>query len=693
MPQEHDQERLERALRAAHEAGDTEAARRLAAEIRRARDVQGLAEDIDTRRRSQSPAYDIPSAAASAVREGIANVAGLPGSAFNLVGDIRQRASQAGASLGARMFGADDATADAIAQAVHPDAPVLPIGMNATRDATEALTGDFNQGQTRAGRFANSAVEMATEGALGGGARGLVSRGAQGATAGLVSEAGGQVFEGTSLEVPARVLGALFGGAVVGVPTGNRSTPDQMVHRRTVDLTDAQWQQAIELERAAQRLGIPLMGPEALPSPTLRQLASDTADTAAGGPVIERFVGQRRGDDGQVARVVSDVTQGATGDPISDPAATTRQINAAGQEAISRGQRWRADEARPYYEAARDEVVPVDEVERVLALIDNANISGASPVRGVADDLAFELRGTDTNAAALEDLVQRWDDRLSSPPIGGAEAATERQARAILGPIIGNLRDTIAEHSPAIRMGRQASASVTENVVRPMEEGAIGSIARGETPNAVTRPVTDPASVRPATVRATMNELSRADPNAARALARLYLENQWNTAARDLRSGPSSTTGAVYRRAIMGTPQQRANMRAMMDSLDLADGLPPGTRWRSFDTAMEVLASTDTIPGAGSPTNRRGQTAIEAGENVISGTVDTANIMRGGPIDFLARYWRDMTQSRSYEELAEAFTRPGSVEYLRAMANADGFDPATSAVVAQFLISATQPQQ
>lgn len=195
-------DQLETALRNADAAGDTQAARALAAEVVRMRGSQATT--------VSAPGYGLTDALKSVgvgLARGAIGLAGLPGDLSNVIG-------QGLSFLEQKVTGETDAEraerdlAATKAKAAVPN--ITPTSRDIT-SAVESQTGEFYKPQTRAGRYAETIGEFAPAALVGPGRLGtkLVT---QALLPGVGSEAAGELTKGTGYEPYARVAGALAGG-------------------------------------------------------------------------------------------------------------------------------------------------------------------------------------------------------------------------------------------------------------------------------------------------------------------------------------------------------------------------------------------------------------------------------------------------------------------------------------------------
>jgi hypothetical protein len=144
-----------------------------------------------------STVEDVAKSGGIGLAKGAIGLAGAPGDISNLLAKGSQHATN---------FIADKLGIDPGPQA---GGPVLPTS-GGIQKAVESQTGEFYEPKTRTGKFVERAAEFLPASALGPG--GMAAKLGTGASAGLASEAAGQLTEGTKAEPYARVAGALAGG-------------------------------------------------------------------------------------------------------------------------------------------------------------------------------------------------------------------------------------------------------------------------------------------------------------------------------------------------------------------------------------------------------------------------------------------------------------------------------------------------
>jgi hypothetical protein len=163
----------------------------------------------------------------------------------------------------------------------------------------------------------------------------------------------------------------------------------------------------------------------------------------------------------------------------------------------------------------------------------------------------------------------------------------------------------------------------------------------------------------------TMGELAKRRPKVAEQLVRIHTESVFNSAAKDLQTGANQAGGAKFRTALVGNPQQEANLQAAIEAL------PNGhQRWQGFNRFLDIMEATGTRQGIGSRTAYNEQFLKEAGMGRLAG--DTARIAANPtrvlqPLVDRYQQWR---LGRNLGQLADILTDPRSANLLRGIASA-----------------------
>lgn len=156
-------------------------------------------------------------------------------------GDVRGMLSKATDYLGGKAGLSPETleTVKDVASRVAKATPARAIAEGPTsaqiQSQVEGVTGEFYKPQTRAGKYAERAAEFVPGSLIGPG--GVGRNAVMGVSAGLGSEAAGQLTEGTKAEPYARIVGALAGG-IAPTAVGRTVTPipTSAARQRLVDI-------------------------------------------------------------------------------------------------------------------------------------------------------------------------------------------------------------------------------------------------------------------------------------------------------------------------------------------------------------------------------------------------------------------------------------------------------------------------
>jgi len=317
--------------------------------------------------RDVSPLWDTLRSIPSGLRTGAEQVAGLPGDAGY---GMRWGAEQLGRLVGSPV---DQDYIDQTGEYAALQNP-LDFGSSDVRAATTSAVGPAYAPQTTAGEYARTVGEFLPTSFLGpgGAARNALTFGL---VPGLASEAAGQATEGTSLEGPARVAGALAGGVGSSLAFGKATAP------RTA-------RQAVAEAAERQNVRVPAA---ALPDkPVTGSVAGLMADMPPYGNALRR--GARKLDEGIASRF----------DDLAGTGSATKADAAHGaREALVN---WFDDGSRGLTKSAYD---------RVDAFVDPTVMTPLTSTQKTARAISDELAASTGQAGRA--ALKRVDDAISRP--------------------------------------------------------------------------------------------------------------------------------------------------------------------------------------------------------------------------------------------------------------------------------------
>lgn len=230
----------------------------------------GYQEDVDVPVAANSPSAavrqsdDILKGIGGGLVRGVSGLLGAPAAAADFLNVIGDRSAQFLTSESRDDFQRrmDDRRANVMFPGVS-DA-ISPQGI---QRGIESVTGPAYVPETRAGKFASAAAEFAPGGMIGRPANIVGNTLRYGVAPGLASEAGGQAFEGSAMETPARIGGALVAG-IGAAATQRMGSSERLLQNAGRGATQAELDAAEQLFREAVDAGTPISRAEALQAVT-----------------------------------------------------------------------------------------------------------------------------------------------------------------------------------------------------------------------------------------------------------------------------------------------------------------------------------------------------------------------------------------------------------------------------------------
>lgn len=141
---------------------------------------------------------------------------------------------------------------------------------------------------------------------------------------------------------------------------------------------------------------------------------------------------------------------------------------------------------------------------------------------------------------------------------------------------------------------RRRFGELIEDNVAPLENGAVGVLARIENPRmaSAAAKVLGDKNITADEIRRTRAAISQQNPEDWNVLVRQYINDSWNTALKETQSGQAVNPAGKLRQALFGTPSDKARMQAML----------PAPAVQAFDDLMTAAQSLARTPAAGSNT-------------------------------------------------------------------------------------------
>ena len=542
----------------------------------------------------------------------------------------------------------------------------------------ESVTGPAYEPHTRAGRFASTVGEFVPGSLIG---PGNMVRNAMtfGVLPGLASEAGGQLFEGSAMETPARLAGGLAGG--VGGMMASRGSAASGVLRKNMEGVSAQELDAAEaLFQRAQQAGQPISRAEAVQAVTNgRTGMGDLQHTVEGMGGMKDFYAPRVAQNEAGARRAFDSM--ATRAP--DPSSIGRQVGIAAENTLDDVRGAINRQTRPLYDAAEHQRIDPHTFAQVQR--DPVFQEG---LRRVREDpwIGPTLAGhPDDSVRVVHAIKTQLDEtgRNLRDPIAGT--ARNNYASSIVQQ--GNQRlvraaDEATGSAPGVmgsyETARTQQAQLREQYLQPLLDGPIGKIANRDQTTKQAIEALFPANPLPGSageVATAVSAVAQRNPWAARQLVRTHAEMSFNEASQRLASGPNQSGGAKFAALIRGNSDQAANLEAAVTSLPNGDAT-----WRGFNSFLELLEAQQFRQATGSRTAFK----VPGVEDLKSGGLanNAAQIVASGGIKWPAKAVgaiQNWNVGRNLDELAGLLTDPAAAGAFRAIADAPrGSDKATA---------------
>lgn len=684
-----------------------------------------------------SVAEDVAKSGASGAARGTLGLLGLPGTvaqglrfsadflADQTVGRAVNYAKTGDWSAPSPPSSAEVAKQNTIFNLPTPD-QVIP-GEKLIDAAAEVVPGIKYKPQTVAGEYARTVGEFAP-GMLMPGT--IAQRVVGGVLApALLSETAGQITKGTPYEAPARIAGGILGS--VGATMAMRpSSANAAVSSALSGVDDATVVQAAQLMEAAQARGVALTWPEAIAQVSgggatgLTGLQRVVEGSQGGQGVMGQFMAQRPAQMAAAARNEFDNIAA----PLQAPHTVGPAIGQAAEQTLIDARAIRSAQTRPFYAQAAGDTVPPDQVNAVIAQLDDIIARAgapelAAPAQQIRDRLIAQQatpgtpatrvpvsdprtgrviryeatpatpgtpRIPETNVGRLDEVYGSARDQFTGPaPLGqtGTEARAGRYAAEALGP----LDDALQAASPALAQGRQVHQEVTRRFLDPLMQGPIGKLASRDTTTREAISALFPTNPLPGSapeiVRAVSN-LAQRNPTAARQLVRAHVESVFNEATQQLQTGANQFGGAGFAAVLRGNAQQAENLAAAIQGVGGPQVL------QGFDEFLNIMSATGQRQRIGSQTafNQEVQDVLRRGGMVgeAANVVATAGVKLPGRIKDAYEQWR---LGRNTEQIARLFTDPNALIMFRRLAQAAPGSSQAQAIAARISTMALQAAQ
>jgi len=564
-----------------------------------------------------------------------------------------------------------------------------------------AIDANLHAPQTMAGRYAETIGEFAPAAFVGNVPgfveKGLAARVASGAApavadaaalaavkagagraAGAVvpavsSETAGQLTQGSAAEPYARFLGAAVPGLAGALGRAIHDAPARAVSSATERMTPAEYEAAAALHSKARALGVPITGPEAIQGATsgatqLGELQRLAEGSLRGGATMAQFFRERPGQvDAAMQRVLDAITR-----PTSRPSDIAPAINQVGIDAMQAAERMRTRAVNPYYNAARTETLNPNAVRAVANEFERA---GAGDTTGILSGPLERARGlfvrTPATEAAPEVLAtdignlnrarKHLRDQSELPAF--AADAIPKETSAVLGNVLGGLRDRMERGSRNFAQGNQEYERLSRTVIDPFAASPTGQLAKAATPEAQAS-IMFSRNPKPGSQKQVGNaakSIAARRPDVVGDFIRNQIERQYNASSADLGRGANQYAGAKFAKDLVGNEQQRKNLTAVLDALPNG-----GYVQRELGDLLDVFQATGTRIPAGFISDLRNTTNTEFGTNHALHAVGAGGVHpAGAALSALREVVTRGTRTRNAGRLADVFVAPDSVQQIQ----------------------------
>lgn len=507
-------------------------------------------------------------------------------------------------------------------------------------------------------RIADVATQVAAPGSLLTKGENLLPTVARATGQGLAAGGMNEYTNSIGIQNPMAQAGAAaLASGVAGLPFALRHTAANVAHEVTKNVTDADLKAAQNLVTESYKLGSPLTGAEALAKVTganpLSNVQRLTETLPQSSETMASFMQKRPEANRQmVGNALNQIS------PSINGAESSLQQNAA--NVISNAEKMRTQAVEPFYENTKQNFNPAQ--TDVNALATNPVIGDA--INHVLNDPYAGAKGLKPNSPqtliAAKQYLDAQYDRFSNPMAGSMDKA--KAANAYSGSRL--LDNYLAEQSPSYGQGRDIYRQVSNEIINPLQEGRIGTLAQ-KAPNAesqmraqqnVLMP-TNPQATTPTDIKNTVSILRSQNPNAIKDWTKQSLQSVFNEAAQNTQTGPNQAGGAKFASLLRGNSQQADNLRTLITE---TAGMQA---YQGFERVLENLEAQGTRQGAGSQTASNLQMQRQLGEG---GRLAAAKLVFK-PSEVATKY-EEWQLGKNANKLATILTSPDSIDQLKELA-------------------------
>lgn len=466
------------------------------------------------------------------------------------------------------------------------------------------------------------------------------------------------------------VVGGILGAGLPAAASTMRGTNAANLNKVLSGLTQEQLNAAEALQRRSVAMGSPTTGAEAINQtvgsiPALQTMQRVAEQSTKGSPILSQFMNARP------AGNVSAFDQAlAPMGGIVDPRMVAANAQTAAESAITKQRQAGNAQAKPFYDASvnSEARVPADVFDTLRSnpIVQSALESvRKDPLSGLSSVLEppGSMRWLDAARKQLSDTAQ-------AAKIAGRNYESMNASKAA-----DQINQALNQASPQYAVGQYITGGNMRFNVAPMEAGPVGKIAStsGEAKNAATtqfNALVNSDNATPEVIRKAVGQLNMNNPSAARELAIMGLQNEFDSATARLVSGPAQGGGAKFAKEV-DTPKVQAYL----------ESLPNGKQvYLGFRNMLDVFEAQGTRSPAGSLTATNLQSQKELTGFGVGVAADPAKWLPA-----MRDFYDNFRFGKNTEEMARILVDPNSVAKMRKLAMLNPSSPSARYLVSQIV--------
>ena len=627
---------------------------------------------------------DVAKGAASGVATGLASTLGFGGDVSKMMGSPQNTLFPAD-TLGGKIEAAAGRLTDPLLGGE------LALGnppMN-TQDITKSMGVDYHPG-TIPGKYAKEGLSGATAFLTSGGAgkaADLFKQALMGLGLGGVSETANQLSDPLGGAGANAAITAALAGIAAKKPRVVAATQDLINDVGETGLRQA----AMKSAKASRVLDAPVVLTQGLDTPTgMTALTQDLMQFPGPGADARRAI-EAQGPIGRSR--VDDLIASLTGTPTDQTAAN--RVVAAGTTAVNAPHEAVTAMTKPFYEAAKSDVVPPEDVAKIVNALDkerrDLNLPLTSSSGGAMSTAAGKVEGTAEGYPTASgqqilgpdgkplvrptpvlnlDTLKREADKLAlaadKPNATGADINQKLGQQGTAGVI----NEVTRNASDALATGQDLHKAGMEQLVQPVQQSALTTMFpqamrdSGKGNWDVMLPVLEgKGSDITGDINKISSNLNSTDPNAFPTLVKKWLESKREAADQLVqgRENPNYFSSFVDSTAGSSGSNQRANFNEMIKGVARAQGQDPELAAKGASDLMDALQVVSRERAGLSRVNTE-ELQRSAGANPVTAATRMVSILR--PFWSLGNAVERHVFGRTYEQVTQALTTPEGVDTL-----------------------------